>query len=428
MQINDAIDNLRVVCCHDEDMTSGNPTSFDFQPTNEFVNTDIVQANMDEMAKALADKGPASDAWAAILRKPSGKDWSDVRAAIKVNSINSRNCTRVAIVDKMCKVLMDLGVPAGSIHIYDGKPFGGNNQASAQFGTSWGRSQLPDGVDIRDDLGGKQSVSYPHGKTYETAKWLADGTIDILINIAVAKGHTSSFWVGHGTLTMKNNIGSIKFSCPGGYTSPPYGVCDLAGMYKGDPICGGDPPRQQLAIVDALWANPSDHMAAPSHRPNRIVMGTFGGAVDYSTMHGLWNEMGGSYRDDVVDGMLTQFGIGTGEIGDLIDVTPASEAVAASYAGVGTPERIVTVRVDAMGHAVSYSKLSLAAGEKPFSARIIDMKGRLVRRIPVSSHIAGHLVRWDGRNELGKPSAPGTYAVVLKTDKTVRSGRISLGR
>ncbi len=428
MAINDAIDNMRVVCCTDPDMTT-DCSNFAFQSVNEHVHTDVVQENMDQMARVLAQRGDADEAWAAIFRKPDGKQWSEVRAAIKVNAINHQNSPRIAVVDKLCKVFIGLGVPAGNIHVYDGKPFPGENRATLQWGSSYGRSKLPAGVDVRDDLGGQTPVDYPHGKTYDTATWLADGTIDILVNLAVNKGHTSQRVVGYGTLTLKNLIGTIKFSCPTGYNdAPPYNIIDLAGMYKGEPCCGGDPPRQQLAIVDSLWANPKNHTTAPSARPNKIFMGTFGPAVDYQTIHGSWDEIGGNYADDVVDGNLTLFGYTPSDIGEVIPVPPASEGIVAARADAKASQRFVRVNITARQRIISATRLPLAQGETPFSARIIDAQGRLVCRLALSVDRSVCTVGWDGRDERGHSVTPGAYMLALATSRTTRLGMVRVMR
>ena len=84
--INPAIDNLRVVCCHDPDMVTGNPTIYTtISGQNEPVVVEKVQANLDLMAMELAEEPTPQDAWAAIFQKPSSKDWADVKVAIKAN-------------------------------------------------------------------------------------------------------------------------------------------------------------------------------------------------------------------------------------------------------------------------------------------------------------------------------------------------------
>jgi hypothetical protein len=68
MQINPAIDNKRVVCAHDTSLRNSDGSA----------NKAVVEADLDKMAIALAQKPTATEAWAAILRKPASKAWSDV--------------------------------------------------------------------------------------------------------------------------------------------------------------------------------------------------------------------------------------------------------------------------------------------------------------------------------------------------------------
>jgi len=87
MQINPAIDNKRVICCHDTNMLTGNPTNGSFTGQNDAVNANLVVSNMDQMAMQLAQKTAAADAWSTIFQKPASKTWADTKVAIKTNAI-----------------------------------------------------------------------------------------------------------------------------------------------------------------------------------------------------------------------------------------------------------------------------------------------------------------------------------------------------
>ena len=88
MQINPAIDNLRVVSLTDENMVTEIPTSWrNFSEVNEHLQRDVVHQNLDLMAEHLAQTSPPAKAWETIFQKPSDKDWNDVKAAFKVNNI-----------------------------------------------------------------------------------------------------------------------------------------------------------------------------------------------------------------------------------------------------------------------------------------------------------------------------------------------------
>ena len=93
-----------------------------------------------------------------------------------------------------------------SIHIYD-----------AVHGGSMGRNTpfagLPEGVQIEEQWGGVTTltdVPEPWKKNGNKAKclqYLVDGSVDILINIAMCKGHSDKF--GGFTMTMKNHFGTF---------------------------------------------------------------------------------------------------------------------------------------------------------------------------------------------------------------------------
>jgi hypothetical protein len=63
MQINPAIDNLRVVNCTDPGMIRSDPTNWEIVSQNAPVVADKVYANMDAMACALAQKPTPAEAW-----------------------------------------------------------------------------------------------------------------------------------------------------------------------------------------------------------------------------------------------------------------------------------------------------------------------------------------------------------------------------
>lgn len=121
MQINPDIDNFHVVCCYDPKMLRAAMTDLSALGQNTPVDKERLQRNMDSMARALVrEKKPAAtaeEAWKTILG--SSKPWNQTRAAIKVDCLEPRNAPRIAILDKLGQVLMNFGVPAQNITIYD---------------------------------------------------------------------------------------------------------------------------------------------------------------------------------------------------------------------------------------------------------------------------------------------------------------------
>lgn len=286
--INPDIDNLKVVSCHDLKMISGNFAP-GFSNQNLIIDSAKVEANLDAMAMELAGKPDPASAWATIFRKPSAKGWKDVRCALKVNCINTRNMPRVAVVGKVCKELIALGVPPSSIVIFDGK----SNAYGADKYTPYIGTSLPTGVVVsrrNDSLGGmKQPLSLPgYPATPDNCKCtadLVDGKIDILVNLAVNKHHAGEY--GHVTMCMKNHFGTFNPS-PHGHGDNGY----LIAINKSDEIVGGDPVRQQLCIIDSIWAShlggPTSGLRGVQTGPARLIMGTFAPAVDYLTAVATW--------------------------------------------------------------------------------------------------------------------------------------------
>ena len=89
-------------------MVTGNPKKWNtIADQNELTVVDKIQANIDNMAMNLAQKGSAKEAWATIFQKPDSKEWSEVKVAIKVNcktrSGIPKNNPRLADINKYVK-------------------------------------------------------------------------------------------------------------------------------------------------------------------------------------------------------------------------------------------------------------------------------------------------------------------------------------
>ena len=266
-RINPAIPNTRVASCTDEkmitDMEKAKVMSTFAGTTNQntFINVALVEENMDAMAQALTGKPSAQEAWSTVFMKPAAKEWSSVKAAIKVNCITTLIMPKIAVVNKVCVELMRLGVAAANITIYDA----GDDASGSEKYTPFIGNGLPDGIVVSSLT--REGVSVPVGAgTLQCCSVLVlqDGSTivyptDILVNCAVNKGHNTGY--GQFTMCMKNHTGSIKFSCP---TQE-----ELIAINQCEAIIGGTdgaPCRQQLCIVDSLWAswvgptNPPDYL------------------------------------------------------------------------------------------------------------------------------------------------------------------------
>jgi hypothetical protein len=290
---------------------------------DKLVVTDAVWANIDRLACALTETQNPEEAWRQIFIKPPRKSWSDTVVAIKTNNIHLQH-TRSAVIAKICHVLTDIcGVKPFNIHIYD-----------ARHGDAMGRetpfSGLPEGTRIEDTWGGSTTptaVPAPwqgSGGRAECLRHLVDGSVDILINIAMCKGHWAYF--GGFTMTMKNHFGTF---IPGpGHLSQDY----LFAINQTPEILGpmdektGEIlyPRQQLCLIDALWASSRDPISKPSHQPNFLAMGVLSPVVDYQVATQFrGNKMGWEPNMEVTRRMLTEFGYTEADLpagGSLIEV------------------------------------------------------------------------------------------------------------
>jgi len=316
---------LRVVGVHDAQMTTDVMERSSSQQHNQLVRADVVAANMDRLACALAQEKDPAKAWRAIFLKPPSKGWSDVVVAIKTNHIAQQR-TRSAVVGKVCTVLSGIvGVKASNIYIYDAC-HGANMTKEGVF------KGLPEGVRLADKWGGSNvptAIPAPYLDGKRSAKCLGHlvrGEVDILINIGLCKGHGMQF--GGFTQCLKNHFGTFE---PGPSHRKGGGADYLIAINKTPEILGKmDPrtgkvlfPRQQLCLIDALWASQPGPGGNSTHQPNRIFMSTFGPALDYQVGTKLRRDaMGWRVNEQIVRRFLTDFGFSEADLpngGQIID-------------------------------------------------------------------------------------------------------------
>jgi hypothetical protein len=311
-QINPNIDNLRVVSCCDPKMISADPRKWDMASQNAPVIAERVQANMDALACGLAQKKTAHEAWGSIFRKPASKEWQDVKVAIKLNCLGD-NHPRVAVVNSVCRALVSLGAAPGNIVLYDGV---GN---AGPLYRSFVGSGIVAGVAVSDKnelLGGMTSTQAPkpHAGSFKCTAAIANGTIDILVNIAVNKGTP----IAGMTMTMKNHAGTFE-PMPihlGG------GLNYIIAFSKSEALLGGDPVRQQLCIVDSIWANTGGPFGVPNKRPCMLAMGTFSPAVDYVIARRVREPLMGCKHPPELSKIMSEFGYANFETLDMVKVEP----------------------------------------------------------------------------------------------------------
>lgn len=303
-QINPNIGNTRVVFINDPAMTFGPELPETWAEQNDSVNEAATALNIDKMARALAQTADTNAAWRQIFLKPASKNWNAVIAAIKTNNIAEQH-TRNAIMKKICEVLVNvMGVTGSNIHIYDGC-HGYNMTSTTPF------FNLPAGVIMEKTWGGSNtpvSVPAPWSRSTNCVQSIANGTVDILINIAMCKGHDSPF--GGFTMCMKNHYGTFS---PDNHSN----IYEIIGINKTEAILGRMDattgriifPRQQLCLVDALWASQPGPGGPPTARSNRMFMGTFAPVLDYLVAKRFrLGAMGWSINTTPTNRLLSDFG------------------------------------------------------------------------------------------------------------------------
>lgn len=310
------LDDLRVVGITDSSMTRGPELYCDWARQEELVVRDRVWENIDRLACALSGSRNPEEAWRTVFIKPPRKSWSDTVVAIKTNNI-ARQHTRSAVMAKICHTLSGtLGVRPYNIHIYDAC-HGRNMARTTPF------AGLPEGCRIEDRWGGSMSSTtlprpWKNGEGLSGCLGpLVRGEVDILINISMCKGHSPRF--GGFTMTMKNHFGTFSPG-PGHDTgSEDY----LIALNQTPEILGPMDsktgrvlfPRQQLCLVDALWASKPGPGGNPTHQPNFLAMGVLSPIVDYQLATQFRGEkMGWAPDMEFTRRLLTEFGYTEGDL------------------------------------------------------------------------------------------------------------------
>lgn len=304
------VNNLRVIGITDQTMTKAIEPHSSWARQNELVVSEAVWENIDKLACTLAETRSPREAWRTIFIKPPRKAWPDTVVAIKTNNIGQQH-TRSAVMARIVHTLTDiLGVKPFNIHIYDAR-HGYNMGRSTPFGG------LPEGCRIEGAWGGSTTLTAVPGPwkniggQSKCLRHLVDGSVDILINIAMCKAHSMRF--GGFTMTMKNHFGT--FSPKPGHQSG--GMDYLIAINQTPEILGPIDqrtgkvlyPRQQLCVIDALWASEGGPGGNPSHQPNFLAMGVMAPVVDYLVATKFRGEMmGWQPYMPATRRMLTDFG------------------------------------------------------------------------------------------------------------------------
>ncbi len=440
-RINPEIDNMRVVFSHDPAMVTGTPVRWTMEEQNRVVNTEKVYENMDKMAIALVNKEVedpedretnAANAWATIFQKPENKEWNEVKVGLKQNTV-SQNVARLALIEKVCNELINLGVLPENIYVYDTNSNWRRNNVDSYY-----EANLPRGVQATNTLGGDRvNITLPDGRTVACLPWLADDTIDILVNFALNKGHHREL-CGKFTLTVKNHLGSVQFAHRGGDSMDDMIIPDCAAIYKSQPIMGnGNPFREQLCIVDSLWASNIGPVELPENISHCLIMGTCGPVVDYLTVHKI--RMNPKYmseriaedtRFDRLDFQMSQFGFDP----ESTELTELEMTDSMTY----EPPGMVNLK-DATHHSGKVKMtFSITAPANPsrvyffvpassgnVKADIYNLQGQLVQSLH-SVDPQNKTLYWDGKNRNGQKMKPGNYIVRLQVARQTLSRRLML--
>jgi len=395
--INPDIPNTKVVCCFDNSMvadTSAANVAQTLLAQNNCLNTARVEFDLDELAKKLTGKNDAGIAWATIFRKAATKQWSEVKVAIKVNCIYDVIMPRVAMVGKVCKELIKIGISAENITIYDAcHDASGDKKYTPFIGNG-----IPAGVKVQSGKGSTTSITVGSGKMNCTNIVVS---ADILVNFAVNKGHSPD--KGGFTLTMKNHTGTMKFKCPSS-------IDELIAENKCNTIIGGEIPKQQLCIVDSIWGAVKGPFNLPTHLPCRIAMGTFGPAVDIMVARNIREKvMNATHSNSDISNIADGFGYTESDF-TWEEFTPSATGTVVDGEII---QSFTDLSLNVRGnHTLEHTVKLQIPSENPLSkAVIVNMSGVIIKTFSFQNR--QNRLDWDGLDKSGKCVVPGMYAIKI---------------
>jgi hypothetical protein len=433
-QINPDIDNLRVVYAMDPAMIkipeSESMSSFlqkycstDMAKQVDYTDKDLVQKYMDWMACALLEpKFPGirpKEAWAKIFR--SGKPWADTRVAMKMNCRIFEFVPKLAIIDKVCKELIALGVKPENIVIFDRVSVSPSQPIDVlKFMRDRVGTDLPTGIKVSDGnalLGGEVDINVPGYSNARCTADIANGKIDILVNIARNQEHSREY--GWFTGCVKNHYGTCSSIEHGN-------VNYMVLCSKHNAIIGGTPPRQQLCIIDALVGSKPgarNSLTPPDRRTNMLVMGTCGPIVDYQVVYKIRKPlMDVEIASDYINKFVTQLGYTTSDP-QWIEATMPRETHAVSRRSSLQDSRI---ELSTTGrYRPARISIDMPRGNNSTQLRIFDMHGKCVRSFTITPS-GNHHVVWDCRADNGKTVGSGSYAVSVISGAAESGGTVIL--
>jgi hypothetical protein len=437
MQINPAIDNLRVAYVMDPVVGAGHMLKKDTYSNwtnaqSASIDQAVVTANMEKLAMALAKKATPGEAWAAIFQKPAAKQWSQVKAAIKVNAYWALNPS-LGVVNTLVEALHTLGAPYENITVFDHGDYAtptiysGKLTGAAVVITHDPQNSATTAITV-SDANGSGAMRY--------LSFL--DSIDILISCAVCKSHDQDVF-GLTSMGLKNHVGTIWSDV--GTRCPNKWATQLTAMNKSPAIIGnpdsaaGIPPRQQLVVVDGIFATKASGYSGSQDcpPPGVIVMGTLAGSVDYLTVHKvrvpIINPVLTDYHLFQAKKFITEFGYDDVTATALLTMDPAADPAGRGWvnalayvspaqpfkAGAAQSGLTVDIRCTGRGLSCATNRLVLDKSSHITDAAIYDMSGKMVRRLS-PMHSSGSIrIEWNGLTDGGSIIGRGSYLLKIKS-------------
>jgi hypothetical protein len=147
-------------------------------------------------------------------------------------------------------------------------------------------------------------------------------------------------------------------------------------------------------------------------KPDRLIMGTFAGAVDYCCAKEIRENLMGvtDHQQEVIPKFLTGFGYSESDP-EWVEMTPDTVTVRKVNPAPSTDAFTFTLT----GSVMRRSSLQFAlprGGKSDITVSVVDMRGSLVREL--RSRAGTATLKWDGRASNGRSVIAGTYVVNVK--------------
>ena len=368
------------------------------------------------------------------------KTWAQVKVAMKVNKTSSTGKARPAVINKICDVLNGLGVPYGNIILFDGHGYGLGNDVPAVYDPFVGNG-LPAATVISQNMGsagagmgGEVTASINGVNGYGAPTYLCDGTIDILVNMAVNKGQNVQ--CAGFTCASKNHFGTFL---PPVINHDDYNslIGLISTINKCSGIIGGTPVKQQLIVVDSLWTQifgPCEVSDSAIQRTDCLVMGTCAPMVDYLVAQKIRVEMMkvNTVKDPGQQVLFpidpTQLALYCTNFGyketdpQWVLVPPAGSSTATSQSHAAAQGlSVISVSIDSSVYRKATVNFNVPQSEiHNVRACIYDLQGHLIQELGSPN------LQWNARNRSGQLAPQGTYVIKIITQSKELAGRITL--